>query len=428
MRLIDIIRTANSNLRRSKLRTFLTMSAVFIGTLTLMLTTGVGEGLKSYVEDQVKGVGAADTFFIVPVTEGGSSPFASNVQEYDAERVRSSVTGVAQAILKQSDLDKIAAEKGIVDVTPLYPTSADYFTSGDKKYVTVLAQTIKGLIQPMRTGRMVNMETDKYEVTLPPEYVEPLGFKNAQDALGKLATFGFTDVLGERFELSATIVGVQEKALINGNQTTGNIAFISDIYERNTAGLSQDKRSQFPNAFARFDTSLSPTELKDLQKSLKDQKYEAITLEDQLGIIKKVIDGAITFLNVFAGITLVAATFGIVNTLLMAVQERTREIGLMKALGMRRRRIFMLFSLEAVLIGFWGAMAALLAANVLGRIASSVATRTIFKDFEGLQMFSFPLRAMIPLVLLIMFIAFLAATLPARRASKLDPIEALRYE
>lgn len=428
MKFLDIVRTANANLRRSKLRSFLTMSAVFIGTLTLMLTTGVGEGLKTYVEEQINGVGAKDSFFIAPMIEGGVNPFASSVQEYDPERVRSSATGIAQAVLQQADLDTIAREKGIEEVTPLYPTSPDYFTTGDKKYVTVLTQTIDGLIQPMRTGRMVNMKTDAYEVTLPPEYVEPLGFKNAEDALGKNLTFGFTGVLGFKFEMSATIVGVQEKAIVNGNQTTGNISFIRDIYEQNTVGLSQDKKEQYPNAFARFDDSMSEAEVKELQTRLKSMKYDAITLEDQLGIIKQVIDGVITFLNIFAGITLAAATFGIVNTLLMAVQERTREIGLMKALGMGRRRIFALFSLEAILIGFWGAMAALLAANILGRIGSSIASRTVFKDFEGLQLFSFPLGAMIPIILLIMLIAFLAATLPARRASKLDPIEALRYE
>ena len=428
MKALDIVRTANANLRRSKLRSFLTMTAVFIGTLTLMLTTGVGEGLKTYVEEQINGVGAKDTLFVAPMVEGGINPFASNVQEYDAERVRSSATGITQAVLQKPDLDKIAADKDVIEVTPFYPTSPDYVTAGDKKYVTVLTQTIEGLIQPMRAGRMVDMKTDAYEVTLPPEYIEPLGFKSDKDALGKPLTFGFTGTLGQKFEMTAKIVGIQEKAIVNGNQTTGNIAFIRDIYQQNTIGLSDDKREQYPNAFARFDDSLSDEGITALKTRLRSMKYEAITLEDQLGIIKQVIDGVITFLNIFAGITLVAATFGIVNTLFMAVQERTREIGLMKALGMGRRKIFALFSLEAILIGFWGAMAALLAANILGRIGSAIATRTVFQDFEGLQLFSFPVGAMIPIILLIMLIAFLAATLPARRASKLDPIEALRYE
>lgn len=423
----DIMRTANSNLRRSKLRTFLTMSAVFIGSLTLMLTTGVGEGLKTYVDDQVGSIGAKDTLFITPITEG-VNPFGQSVQEYDPNRIRSSSTGIAQTILQQADLEQINQEKGILEVTPFYPTSPDYFTVGGGKYVTVLSQTIDGLKQPMQNGRIVDQQSPDAEVTLPPEFVGPLGFRDGQDAVGKRLTFGFTSLLGQKFEKSATIVGVQEKALINGNQTTANITFIQDIYETNTVGISQEKKEQYPNAFAKFDITMSEDELTSLQQRLKDQKYEAITLDQQLGIIKTVIDGIITFLNIFAAITLAAATFGIVNTLLMAVQERTKEIGLMKALGMGRRKIFMLFSIEAILIGFWGATIALFAANIIGRIGSNIASKTVLKDFEGLSLFSFPAISMAPIILAIMLIAFLAATLPARRASRLDPIEALRYE
>ncbi|HYH75735.1 MAG TPA: FtsX-like permease family protein, partial [Candidatus Saccharimonadales bacterium] len=118
----------------------------------------------------------------------------------------------------------------------------------------------------------------------------------------------------------------------------------------------------------------------------------------------------------------------IVNTLLMAVQERTREIGLMKALGMSRRKIFAIFSIEAGLIGLWGALVAVLLANIVGRVGSEVASNTILKDFDGLQLFSFPLVSTLLIILLVVAIAVVAALLPARRASRLDPIDALRYE
>jgi putative ABC transport system permease protein len=71
---------------------------------------------------------------------------------------------------------------------------------------------------------------------------------------------------------------------------------------------------------------------------------------------------------------------------------------------------------------------ALGAANILGRIAGNALSKTFLSDFEGLQLFSFPAASVIQVILLVMLIAFLAGTLPARRASRLDPIEALRYE
>ncbi len=221
---------------------------------------------------------------------------------------------------------------------------------------------------------------------------------------------------------------MQEKNLINDNSLTVNPSYAIDVHKQATGSLPDYQSERFVNIFAKFDTSLSTQQQTALKENLKGQGYSAATLQDQLGIINKVIDAIIIFLNIFAGITLVAATFGIVNTLFMAVQERTREIGLMKALGMRRSRIFLLFSLEAILIGLWGAMIALAAANIIGRIGSQIATKTIFKDFDGLHLFSFPAKSMLPIIGVIMLIAFLAATLPARRAAKLDPIEALRTE
>jgi putative ABC transport system permease protein len=95
---------------------------------------------------------------------------------------------------------------------------------------------------------------------------------------------------------------------------------------------------------------------------------------------------------------------------------------------MGKRRIFLLFSTEAVLIGFWGSMLAIVFANLLGKLINSFTTKGFLKDFTGLQLLSFPAKASAIIVIGIMLIAFLAGTLPARRAARKDPIDALRYE
>jgi putative ABC transport system permease protein len=133
-------------------------------------------------------------------------------------------------------------------------------------------------------------------------------------------------------------------------------------------------------------------------------------------------------LNFFAGIALLAASFGIVNTLLMSVQERTKEIGLMKAVGMSRKKLFLIFSTEAILLGFWGSLLGSLAGVGVGKVVNRLATKTFLKDLVGFELTSFPATSIVAIMLIIMLIAFLAGTLPARRASKLDAIEALRYE
>lgn len=181
-------------------------------------------------------------------------------------------------------------------------------------------------------------------------------------------------------------------------------------------------------AYARFDRGLDTAGITKLKDDLKKGGYSARTYQDAIGVFKQVISGIIATMSFFAAIALLAASFGIINTLFMAVQERTKEIGLMKAMGMRRGRIFLLFSIEAMLIGFWGSLLGILAAIGIGQIANKIVSTTILKDLPGFALLIFPWPALLQTVLLIMLIAFLAGTLPARRAARQNPIDALRYE
>lgn len=426
MRTLDIIKTANSNLFRAKLRTFLTVSAVFIGALTLLLTIGVGSGLKTYVDEQLASAGAENLLVIMQKTD--NNPLSDEIKTYDPQQSTSSVNQVP--FLDKNDLDKIAATKHITKVSPDYMVTPLYVTStkADDKLVLSLSQSVEGLNQPLKTGRLVDNRSAQAEVTLPPAYVKRLGFTGDQAALGQIVTITFSDVLGKQFSRPAKVVGVQEKSVIMANSMLANEKFIKQVYQRSTEALPAEQPEQYVSILAYFDPKLSDQQVVELKKSLSDKGLNAMTVEDQLGQIKSVIDAIITFLMVFGVITLLAATFGIVNTLLMAVQERTREIGLMKALGMSRGKIFTIFSVEALLIGFWGSLLALLVALVIGYFGSSYASSSFLKDFEGLELISYTPANVLMVVGAVMLIALLAAALPARRASKLDPIEALRYE
>lgn len=428
MKLRDIFLSANGNLRKSKLRTFLTSSAVFIGALTLMLTTGVGYGLRTYVEEQVNAAGAKDALIITAKQASGGPVSNDQAQEYNPEQQATEFGFAQMTPLTQDDIENIRSTDHITYVEPLYSTPIEYIGRGDNKYKATIVQGLDGLNIPLSAGRHVHAEGDAYEITLAPTLVEPLGFDSPEAAVGATVDVAFKDSVGELFTIPAEIVGVQQKTFIQGNAMNMSVKLARDAFTRATAGQPDFQKNQFMTAVAKFDFSISDETLQNVKQELDDQGLSASTLDDQLGMINAVINGITTFLNIFAVIALAAASFGIVNTLLMAVQERTREIGLMKALGMGRKKIFLLFSLEAVLIGLWSSLLALGAANLIGRVGSNIASDTILKDFEGLELFSFPALPMLGIIALIMGIAFLAATLPARRASRLNPIEALRYE
>lgn len=177
-----------------------------------------------------------------------------------------------------------------------------------------------------------------------------------------------------------------------------------------------------------FDPDATETDIDALKDLLADAGFTGTTIADQLGMITTVIDGIVLVLNAFAVIALLAAAFGIVNTLYMSVQKRTREIGLMKAMGTASGRIFTLFSLEAAFLGFLGSAIGAGIAILAGTGISGILADGFLADLPGLTLIAFDPVSIATIIILVMIIAFLAGTLPAARAARKDPVDALRDE
>lgn len=422
MRIKDIISIAQTNLVRAKLRTFLTVGAVFVGVLTISLTNGVGNGIRAYVDDQLGNVGVEDTLF-VQAKQSQQNPVATDVAVYDPSR---KIGNFNVALLGTDDVARIQQLSGVQRVTPIRDPHIEYITAGGQKYQATATQYIDGLNIKMAAGKTLQ-PGQTYSITIPIRYVGPLGFSSPDQAIGRSVTLGYKDVTGVLLERSVTIVGVQEQSIIGGADNNINSEFAREIYDAQTRGIS-GFADRYMGVLVHHDPSLSVERIDALKKEMGDLNYSARTIKEQIGIISQIIDGILLVLNVFGVIALVAATFGIVNTLFMAVNERTSEIGLMKALGANRRAIFSIFAVEAASIGFWGGLIGILTSMGIGAIANRVIAHTFLKNLVGLKLLAFPILPSLGVLIGVVVLAFLAGTLPALKASKLDPIKALRYE
>lgn len=423
MKIRDAIIISQANLFRSKLRTTLTVIAVFVGAFTISLTNGVGNGVKAYVNKQLGNVGVENAF-VVMAKSAQSNPFSNEVKKYDPE----AKTGVFfNVLLSTRDIAKIGYIKEVKKITPNYAVFLDYINSvGSEKFTVIGQYYIEGLNVDMAAGRVLNINNEN-ETTIPVRYVSHLGFAASQDALGKDLVIGYKNSGGQVLEKTLTIVGVAQASVLGNSAVYISPILAKKINEEQTAGLV-NVAGTYDSLIVEFDKDLSEFERESLKSVLLANNYSALTIQDQIGTFSQIIDGVSAGLNVFGIVALFVATFGIVNTLLMAVKERTSEIGLMKALGANSRTVFGIFSLEAASIGFWGALLGIGASIAAGTILNKYAANNFLKDFVGFNLLEFPWFSSLAILIGIVMLAFLAGTLPSLKASRLDPIKALRYE
>lgn len=265
---------------------------------------------------------------------------------------------------------------------------------------------------------------------LPIDFVEPMGLGNADEAIGKTVELTLTDAERTAHTFDATVVGVADDALVTpaGASIVPNQALSDALFDAQNIGVPADQLDRYAQATIRFDPQATDDDIAALKDRLAAEGFTGSTVADQLGAFRTVIDGIVLVLNAFAVIALLAASFGIVNTLLMSVQERTREIGLMKAMGMGNGRVFSLFSFEAAFIGLLGSAIGVAVAIVAGVGISSALSGTLLADLPGLTLIAFDPLSIAVIIVIVMGIAFLAGTLPAARAARADPVESLRYE
>lgn len=434
MKVLDIIHDANANLWRSKLRSFLTILAIFVGSFTIILNSAINAGVNDFMDKQIANMGGdgylemmpAETYDSLASMMGGNGP-----QEYTDDKDSAN----ASTYLKEEQIEKAKKIDGIKVFNVLPNSSADYITSKktDKRYRINLNLVVEGIKFDMSNGETPKFEKDApYEIAVNEDLAKALGYENVADIVGETVQIAVPKNLAcytaiKRSEcqeiIDVKVSGTQAPGILSMGGSRANLSLWNRINAINYEGMPAETNRSYQAT-----ADVDPEKIDDIKAELEKIGLKAMSVKDEAGMFQSFFDAILVVFNIFGGIALIAASIGIVNTLFMSVQERTREIGLDKALGMSNGKVFLSFSAEAIMLGFWGSAFGIIVSMIVGNIANKVAVETFLKDFPTFQLTIFEPMTMISIALTIMFIAFLAGTLPARRASKKNPIDALRYE
>ncbi len=175
-----------------------------------------------------------------------------------------------------------------------------------------------------------------------------------------------------------------------------------------------------------------PSRIKPVTEKLTQLGFRAFSVTNQLEEIERIFLIINSSLALLGGIALLVASFGISNTMIMSIRERTREIGIMKAIGGSDGEIMRIFFVEASLIGLLGGTLGVSCGWLIDRVANALANQWIVRQtgqaVRYVQFFSIPWYLWTGAILFAVTISLLAAIYPARSAAKVDPIKALRHE
>jgi putative ABC transport system permease protein len=425
VKITDTIRRAGRSLRQAKARTLLTSLAIGVGAFTITLSLAAGAGGRSYAEDIISSNTNVREVYVQPRQDNQNDP--SKPTEY-SEGPAQTFSGFSHKLLKQSDIDKIAKINGVESVTPQYTVTIKYVTRpGQKKYTANVESFNASIKQEFEAGSAKGLK--KGQVIISDAFRKALGFATPAQAIGQsvqvvaeMGGVGANAPQAKTFEYE--IAGITKTSVLavsasNGLQLDEDTAL--ELYN-----FTQQNTPLFGTYYGVAAVAKEGVNVKELKDKINQQGYDAQTAEDLMGFIFQFINVLQGILLGFGALAVLTSIFGIINTQYISVLERTQQIGLMKALGMRRNDVGRLFRYEAAWVGFLGGAIGSGSAVAAGIIANPFISKALNLGDTSLLIFN-PL-AIAGVILGLMLVSVTAGMLPARKAAKLDPIEALRTE
>lgn len=383
------------NLVHKKLRTFLTVFGVIIGIGAICFLFSFGIGLRNLVTKEVVGSQSVNSIEVSTSNSKIISLDEKNVQRIESlpriSEVGKSFSFAGSLAYGRSEVDSV-----VYGVDESYQKLADIRTSKGR-----------ALKNSDNNVAMVNITG-----------LSTIGIKKPEDALNKSITVRIpvTDSKGDKKEVKRDlkIIGVVDSG-------KGTEVFIpTHIF--NTAGVVNYSQIKVIADDSRY----IPT----LRKQIESFGYETSSPLDTIEQINQIFQFFTLILVGFGAIGMIVAVLGMFNTLTISLLERTKELGLMVALGGRNRDMKRLFMFEAIILSFSGAVAGILLAMVSAGIVNIIMNQMASGRgvTESFSLFAFPWWLIIGLISFMIAVGLIVVYFPAKRAEKINPIDALRRE
>ncbi|QNL43628.1 ABC transporter permease [Oscillibacter hominis] len=399
MKLTESFTLALKNIASSKMRTFLTMLGIIIGITAVIVIVGLGNGMQKYMEDSFAELGT-NTLSVMVSGRGSSSRSVSVDDMYEIVDENPEYLDQLSPNVTMSGTVKVGTET--YSATTVSGVSEDYFNM--KGYTVAQGRGIQ----------YVDVSARKH-ICVVGSYVADTYYGGS--AVGQTIKVGankltIVGVLAQQADEADE--GGTDDAVYVPYSTAARLSGIGTINSYTITVVNEDQsaaaKKVVENAlFDVFDDS---------------DAYAVISMSEILDMMNSMIDVMITILTVIAAISLVVGGIGIMNIMLVSVTERTREIGIRKALGAKERYIMQQFVIEAATTSSLGGVVGI----ILGYAMSSVAS-VLIVQLTGEAMTVVPtVDSILVAVGVSMAIGIAFGYLPAKKAARLNPIDALHYE
>lgn len=396
MNLLSTLQVSTRAIIVNKVRSFLTMLGIIIGVFAIILLVSIGSGIQNYINKQFENLGTT-SIFILPGTGGVSSgPPILNVSKFDREII-----------------DRLKREEGrsFGQVVASQDTFGIARFGNKSKNITLTAMSSNGFEVAgldIAKGRIYTEAEDRGA-----KKIAVLGPTLAEEF------FPNTNPLGQKITLGSaryTIIGVTDKLGAVAGQDPDNAAYIPiNTYMTQTG--NDTVSSLLVTAKSQESIEQAKHRINDiLLTKLTNDDFNIQTQEQLLSSILSIVSFITYALGGIAAISLLVGGIGISNIMLVSVTERTREIGLRKALGATPGDILTQFLLEAMILSLFGGLIGV-GLGFLGSLGLSQFLSTSVPAWSVILAFSFSAG-----------VGMIFGSVPAYRAAKLNPIEALRYE